>query len=132
MDVPPDGAPVVAAVRAWWQAWQDHDRDALARMARVDYLEYPGGGERRNIGRQRLLEVADRSFARATIAAWSIEDVEVRRIGEVGVCSYRWTEQGKLDGAAFALSGFATDVLVRVDGQWRYQAHHVTNLPPDR
>lgn len=131
METSTEHLTAIAAVHAWWQAWQDKDRDTLARMAQEDYLEYPGGGQRRNIGRHRILEVADRSFARATIRSWSIDQVEVRQHAEVVLCSYHWSEQGVLDGAEFDLHGFATDVLVQRDGEWRYQSHHVSNLDRD-
>jgi ketosteroid isomerase-like protein len=100
-------------------------------MALPDYVEYPGGGRRRNIGRERILEVAQRSFARSTIIRWLVDQIEVRRHGDVAVCSYYWSEQAVLDGADLAVAGFATDVLVLQDGEWRYQSHHVSNLDPE-
>jgi ketosteroid isomerase-like protein len=120
----------VAAVHQWWQAWQDQDHLTLARMALEDYIEYPGAGPRRNVGRQRILEVAERAFARMSLRAWTVDDIEVRRHDPVAICSYRWSEQGVRDGADFDLAGFATDVLVLRDGLWTYQSHHVSMLNP--
>lgn len=118
----------VSAVHAWWRAWEEKDRETLARMAEEDYVEYPGAGPRRNLGRQRILEVAERAFARMTLHKWTVAEMEVRQHGPVAVCAYRWSEQGVRDGADFHLTGYAADVLVLRDGEWRYQSHHVSVL----
>jgi hypothetical protein len=97
-------------------------------MARADYVEYPGAGRWRNIGRERILEVADRAFARSTIKEWSIDDIELREHGDVAVCAYYWSELFIRDGVESWLEGYATDVLVHSGGRWCYQSHHVSNL----
>jgi ketosteroid isomerase-like protein len=103
---------------------QDKDVSALERMTLDDYLSVGGPGGR-TVGRDQLLAEAKEFLAAAAIEDWSVADLEVRRHGDVAVCSYFWTERGKHQGAAFELGGVATDVLVLLDGRWRYQAHHV-------
>lgn len=114
-----------SAVMSWWQAMQDRDVSTLERMTLDDYVSAGGPGGR-SVGRDRLLAEAEQFFATAAIEDWSVTDVEVRRHGEVAVCSYEWFERGTHQGAGFELRGVATDVFVLRDGAWCVQAHHVT------
>jgi hypothetical protein len=118
------GTPL-AAVNAWWTAWHRKDRAMLEQMMLADYIEYAGAGSARTIGAERLLEVADRYFAQATISDRSLEAIDVRKHMDVAICSYAWSERGR---SPFDAQGLATDALARVDGVWGYQAHHVSIL----
>jgi len=115
------------AVHAWWQAMQTQDLPALAATVTPDYLS-SGGPTGRSIGRDHLLAEAAEFFAGARIDDWSIADMEVRHHDDAAVCSYVWAERGSHNGQEFAMRGLATDVLVRQDGVWRHQAHHVSML----
>ncbi|MFI6818347.1 nuclear transport factor 2 family protein [Nonomuraea sp. NPDC050328] len=117
-----------AAVDAWWQAMQDRDPAALAALTLPDYLS-SGGPAGRSLGREALLAEAEAFFAGARIDEWTVSDLEVRRHGEVAVCSYSWHESGVHQGTPFVMAGLATDVLVHRDGHWLHQAHHVSPLP---
>jgi ketosteroid isomerase-like protein len=114
-----------STVRSWWQSMQDKDVAALERMTLDDYVSAGGPGGR-TLGRHTLVAEAKRFLAAAAIEHWSVTDLEVRRHGNVAVCSYRWTERGLHQDRAFELRGVATDVLVLRDRRWRYQAHHVS------
>jgi ketosteroid isomerase-like protein len=116
------------AVRAWWQAMAAKDVRELEALALDDYVG-AGGPNGRELGRSALVEGASAFFADATIDAWQVDDLEVRQHGDAAVCSYRWREHGLHAGAPFALAGIATDVLVRRDGRWRLQSHHVSMAP---
>jgi ketosteroid isomerase-like protein len=118
------------AVHAWWQAWQSKDLATIERMACEDYVEYGGAGRNRNVGRERLVEVAGRFFDAATIEDWAVVDVLVRVHESTAVCSYQWSEHGVRGGERFEVEGLALDVLVLRDGAWRYQAHHVSTFAP--
>jgi ketosteroid isomerase-like protein len=114
-----------STVRSWWQSMQDKDVPTLKRITLDDYLSAGGPGGR-TVGRDKLLAEAEQFLADAVIEDWSVTDLEVRQHGDVAVCSYFWTERGTHQGAEFQLQGIATDVLVQRDGQWLYQAHHVS------
>lgn len=116
------------AVLAWWRAMASGDLDALAQAALDDYLS-AGGPDGRTIGRDAFLEGAAAFLAEAKVDDWRVADLEVRRHGQVAVCSYRWSERGSHGGRRFALGGVATDVLVLRGAGWRYQAHHVSMAP---
>jgi uncharacterized protein (TIGR02246 family) len=113
-----------SAVRAWWQAMQHGDAATLARLAAEDYLSW--GPEGRTTGRDALVKGAAALFAEAVVERWGLEDFEVRDLGAVVVCSYRWRESGRHRGKPFGLAGVATDVLVQRDNRWCVQAHHVS------
>ena len=121
-------AEAADVVRAWWHAMATKDLRELEALALDDYVG-AGGPNGRELGRAALIEGASAFFADATIDAWQVDDLEVRRHGDAAVCSYRWCERGLHAGARFALAGIATDVLVRRDGRWRLQAHHVSMAP---
>lgn len=116
------------AVRTWWHAMATKDLRALEDLALHDYIA-SGGPTGREIGRTALIEGAAAFFADADIDEWDVDALEVRTHGDVAVCTYRWSESGTHGGNAFALAGVATDVLVRQDGRWRVQAHHVSMAP---
>jgi uncharacterized protein (TIGR02246 family) len=128
MKAPDEVEGPVAAVHSWWQAWNDKDRDTIAGMAMEDFIEFPGEGDKRVEGRDAILGTSDGSFARVTIAEWSLSDMEAWRSGDMAVCSYYWQEYGKKDDGPFGQEGWAMDMLVAVDGQWRLQAHHVSKV----
>lgn len=104
---------------------QDRDVSALERMTLDDYVAAGGPGGR-TVGRDKLVAEAEQFLANAAIEDWSVTNLEVRRHGDVAVCSYIWTERGMHQDRSFQLRGVATDVLVLRDGRWRYQAHHVS------
>jgi ketosteroid isomerase-like protein len=116
------------AVRAWWRAMQQGETDTLERLAAEDYLSW--GPDGRTTGRTALLKRAAAFFAEAVVERCAVEDFELRDLGAVAVCSYRWSESGRHRGMPFALAGVATDVLVRRGEGWRYQAHHVSIAAP--
>ena len=125
-----DRSPGVAggprdAVHAWWRAMQSGEIETLERLALEDYMSC-GGPDGQTSGRDALLEGAAAFFAEAIVERCAVDDIEVRELGAVAVCCYRWTESGRHRGEAFEFGGFATDVLVRRDGRWHYQAHHVS------
>jgi ketosteroid isomerase-like protein len=113
------------AVRAWWRAMEHREIETLERLALENYLSC-GGPDGRTSGRDALLAGAAEFFAEAVVERCTVEDIEVRELGAVAVCCYRWTESGRYRGEAFAFAGLATDVLVQRDDRWRYQAHHVS------
>jgi ketosteroid isomerase-like protein len=113
------------AVHAWWRAMQSGDIETLERLALDSYMSC-GGPDGQTSGRDALLEGAAAFFAEAIVERCAVDDIEMRELGGVAVCCYRWTESGRHRGEAFEFSGFATDVLVRRDGRWHYQAHHVS------
>lgn len=116
------------AVTAWWQAMQDRDPEALARLTLPDYLA-SGGPAGRSAGRAALVAEATAFFAEARIDEWAVDGMEVREYGDAAVCSYDWRESGVHLGVPFVMRGLATDVLIRRDGGWRHLAHHVSALP---
>lgn len=128
MGLSDDTEGAVAAVHAWWKAWNDKDRETVERLAVDDFLEFPGEGDHRVEGRQGILGTADGSFARVTIDNWSLSEVVAWRDGSLAGCSYRWEEHGKKDDIPWGQEGYALDLLVLVDGEWRLQAHHVSKI----
>jgi ketosteroid isomerase-like protein len=122
------GADPRDAVRGWWRAMQQGEIETLAGLAAEDYLSW--GPDGRTSGRDALLDAAATFFAEAVVEHCGVEDLEVRDLGALAVCSYRWSESGRHRGQPFALAGVATDVLVRNGDGWRYQAHHVSTSGP--
>jgi ketosteroid isomerase-like protein len=114
-----------STVMGWWLTMQTRKLDALEHMTLPDYIAV-GGPFGRTIGREVMLEQAKRFLFNSVIDDWSVTDLEVRRHGDVSVCSYLWTERGKHNGKAYEIGGIATDVLVRRGGHWLIQAHHVS------
>jgi hypothetical protein len=104
---------------------QSGDIETLERLALDSYMSC-GGPDGQTSGRDALLEGAAAFFAEAIVERCAVDDIEMRELGGVAVCCYRWAESGRHRGEAFEFSGFATDVLVRRDGRWHYQAHHVS------
>lgn len=92
----------------------------------LDDVVVAGGPPGREVGRATMLGAAAAFFAAGRVAEWRVEEMEVRDLGEVAVCSYRWSERGEHMDAPLTLAGLATDVLVLRDGAWRVQVHHVT------
>lgn len=121
------------AVRAWWQAMQQQDLAALEALTAGDYVS-SGGPQGRTTDRQGLIDQAQHFFGETTeITTWSIDNLVQRQLNDdVAVCAYDWYEEGRHSGESFAMSGVATDVLVRRGGTWLHQAHHVSmQMPPD-
>lgn len=125
----PSSAVPEATVGRWWQAMRDRDSEALRDLTLPDYVAGGGPGGR-TFGRDALLAEAREFFAAAVIERVAIEDLVVRRHGDVAVCSYAWAEDGTHGGRPFSLAGVATDVLVLAGGGWRVQAHHVSMAQP--
>jgi ketosteroid isomerase-like protein len=114
-----------STVMGWWLTMQTRKLDALEHMTLPDYIAV-GGPFGRTIGREVMLKQAKEFLFNSTIEDWSVTDLQIRRHGDVCVCSYLWTERGKHSGKAYEIGGVATDVLVRREGQWLIQAHHVS------
>lgn len=131
MNASPTASPA-DAVRAWWTAMQQQDVGALEKLTAEDYVS-SGGPDGRTTDRRALIDQARSFFGEDTeITHWAIDDLTERRVGgSVAVCAYDWSEEGVHAGAPFAMTGAATDVLVRRDGAWVHQAHHVSlRMPP--
>jgi len=114
-----------STVMGWWLTMQTRKLDALEHMTLPDYIAV-GGPFGRTIGRDVMLKQAKKFLFNSVIDDWSVTELEVRRHGDVSVCSYLWTERGERNGKAYEIGGVATDVLVRRDNQWFIQAHHVS------
>jgi uncharacterized protein (TIGR02246 family) len=114
-----------AAILTWWRAMQDGDLEALAALVLDDYISAGGPGPR-ILGRGSFLAEAREFLAGGAITHWAVNSLQVRVHDDVAVCSYLWHETGTFGGEPFALAGIATDVLLRRDGSWRHQAHHVS------
>lgn len=112
-------------VLAWWRAMQHGDLESLESLALPDYMSC-GGPDGQTLGRNELLTGAASFFAEAVVERCAVDNLELRELGDVAVCTYRWSETGRQRDAPFSFAGVATDVLVRSDGGWRYQAHHVS------
>lgn len=116
------------AVLAWWSAWQSKDVDTVLALALPDYLEFTGHSSSHRVGRDTLGRVAARAFAAFSIVAWDLGPRIHRRFGDLAVAAYTWESRIERDGATEDLNGVATDVLLNVDGSWRYLAHHSSAL----
>jgi ketosteroid isomerase-like protein len=114
-----------STIRGWWLTMQTRRLDALEQMTLPDYIAV-GGPFGRTIGREEMLKQAKEFLFNSTIEDWSVTDLEVRRHGDVCVCSYLWTERGEHAGKSYEIGGVATDVLVHREGHWLIQAHHVS------
>ena len=114
-----------STVMGWWLTMQTRKLDALEAMTLPDYIAV-GGPFGRTIGREVMLKQAKEFLFNSTIEDWSVTDLELRRHGDVCVCSYLWTERGRYKGEAYEIGGIATDVLVRRERRWLIQAHHVS------
>lgn len=115
------------AVHAWWHAMQQQDLAGLELLMADDYVS-SGGPAGRTTTREALLDQARDFFTDGTdIAEWSVDDLTEIMLGpDAAVCVYDWSESGRHAGHPFAMSGAATDVLVRRGGTWVHQAHHVS------
>ena len=114
-----------SAVLNWWRALQNKDVAAIEGMTLDDYISSGGPGAR-TVDKSEFLEDTGQFLAGAVIEDWAVSDLEVRRHGDVAVCSYLWSERGSHEGEELDLHGVATDVLVFDEGRWRHQAHHVS------
>lgn len=114
-----------SAVLNWWRALQNKDVAAIEGMTLDDYISSGGPGDR-TVTKDGFLEDTGQFLSGAVIEDWSISGLEVRKHGDVAVCSYLWSERGSHEGQEFDLRGIATDVIVFDEGRWRHQAHHVS------
>ena len=114
-----------STVMGWWLTMQTRKLDALEHMTLPDYIAV-GGPFGRTVGREAMLKQAKEFLFNSTIEDWSVTDLELRRHGDVCVCSYLWTERGKYNGKAYEIGGIATDVLVWRERRWLIQSHHVS------
>lgn len=121
--------PAEHAVVAWWEGLQRGDVTAIAELLDEQYV-VTGGPDGRLVGRDEMLAQAGAFLGAATIEHWEITDVHTVVVGEsAAVCTYRWEERGRHDGAPFHLSGWATDVLGRRGSGWVHHARHVSMVP---
>ena len=118
------------AIRSWWASIATGNPDALEALVTPDYIAVGGPGGRTFDRDAVLAEARAMGAAGLQVEDWRLEGMEVRHRGSLAVCSYEWREWGRHGGGAFELSGFATDVLVEEDGDWRHLAHHASLLPP--
>jgi ketosteroid isomerase-like protein len=115
----------VEVVRAWWQALQDRDLDALADLLHEHHIS-TGGPAGRIVGQTAAIAEAGTFIAHGSVDTWHIDDVLLREHNDTAICSYAWSERGRHEGTEFKLAGFATDVLTRDSTGWRISAHHTS------
>ncbi len=118
---------VLLQVRRWWDAWASKRVDTIASMTAEEYGEITEMRHWRQIGKAALLDAARRFFESSSIHHWNIYDPVVNTFENeeaFAVCTYRFTLSGTLRGVESDFEGFATDVLVKHRGTWKYFSHH--------
>lgn len=118
------GEKLDAVVHAWWTAWESKDLAAIRDLALPEYLEFTGHSRFHRLGRDTLCEVAKLAFATTSTMAWELGPRVDRFYGDSVVAAYSWESVVEKDWAVEIMRGVATDVLIEVDGSWRYAAHH--------
>lgn len=126
---PFDDTTPEATVRSWWRAWQQKDRALLERLAREDYLEFTGDSKGHQVGRNRLLALADETFEMYSITRWELSSIQqICLDGGTALVGYLWSLRARRGDGELRMRGVASDVLVRELDGWRYLSHHSTPL----
>ena len=109
-----DEADVLAAERAWTDAFRRGDVDAIAAMMAEEYMQIADDG--RTVGREEVL----RSL-RENGRAWDFADSDehdVRVYGDAAVVIGRWTARGVNNGEPFDYQARFVSVYVLREGRW--------------
>lgn len=110
------------------QAIVQNNAEAIERFIADDWIIVDAKG--RIIEKDKFLAVV-KSGALAH-DAMTLDEPRVRIYGETGVVTGRATSAGKYMGAEFTTLERATDVFVRINGQWRCVLTQLTRIAADK
>ena len=110
-------------IRRWWQAWIDHDVDAIQKMVDTEYTELGDNGRLKTLAAATLAEEVRRCVSGRSITEWELTDPDTKVFEDNIVCSYAFRITGRQGRHGFVYEGRATDILTRKDGRWIFVLH---------
>jgi ketosteroid isomerase-like protein len=112
-------------LRAWSAAIVANDDAAIGSFAEPDWVLV---GQDGIFSREQFLDSV--AAGRITHDTMIHEIHDVRVSGDVAVVLARGANTGTLNGQAFALDEWITEVFIRRDGRWRCSVTHLTSAKP--
>lgn len=110
---------------AWDKAIVAKNRAAVADNMAEDFRMIDGQGNVEN--KQQFVDgILD---ARLTIDPYTVEEFDVRLLGDTALLSGRTHMTGKHDGQAFETNYRYIDIYVRRNGVWKIVSVQITRLP---
>ena len=112
------GGAALDRERRLWEAYRSGAREAMERLIDPSALDVGAGGA---LDREGVISVV----SDMRIDGYTIDDVRVRRLGDVEIVTYRSTVEGTYRGAPFpARQVWATTVWARTGRAWRVVHRH--------
>lgn len=121
--------PIIAALTAqadlWDRAIVRKDRSAIEANMADDFRQIDGAGniEDKASFVRKLLDPG------LEIDPYTVEDFEIRLLGDVALLSGRTRMTGRHDGEPFATHYRYIDIYVRRDGDWKVASVQITRIP---
>lgn len=114
--------------RAWLDAYEKYDADAMERIVADDFvITFPNG--KMQTKPQLLTMIRRPRPAAAPTKRFFTEDVQARVYGEMVILRGRVIEESEKDGQPLREESRYTDVYVRTNGRWQVVASHLSALP---
>jgi ketosteroid isomerase-like protein len=111
---------------AWDKAIVAKNRAAVADNMAEDFRMIDGQGNVEN--KQQFVDgILD---AKLSIDPYTVEEFDVRLLGDTALLSGRTRMTGKYDGQAFESNYRYIDIYVRRNGVWKIVSVQITRLPP--
>lgn len=114
--------------RAWLDAYEKFDADAMDRIVAEDFaITFPNGNMQTKPQLMKML----RGPKPASVSAPRIftEDVQARVYGNTVILRGRVITEMQKDGQAQRQESRYTDIYVQTDGRWQVVASHLSLLP---
>jgi len=106
----------------------DNNAEAIERFVADDWILVDPDGK--IVEKDRFLAVV--KSGALTHDTMKLDDPRVRVYGGTGVVTGRATSAGKFMGAEFTTLERSTDVVVKINGQWRCVLTHLTRIAADK
>jgi len=118
-----DEAAVWSAVERQWRAEQRGDKDWIEQMLAGDFVGWPNESPApRNKTSTRLW--SEFAAKQAKTLEYELYPMSILVHGDMAVAHYLFTTAVEEDGETRVRNGRFTDVLVRIDGAWKFIAWH--------
>ena len=116
--------------RAWLDAYEKFDAEAMDRIVADDFvITYPGGQTQTKAQVMKMIRLPRPPSAGPM--RFFTEDVQARVYGDVVILRGRVIQESQKDGQPQRDESRYTDVYVQKNGRWQVVASHLSSLRPD-
>ena len=125
MSADEDRAELARLQKAWMQAVEDPDIEALERIVAPEFrfMAIHLGPE--PITREQWMDAAREGY---TIVSFAFESMDIDVSGDTGVVHSRYSQVASYQHISLSNAFRLTDVWTRADGTWRVMARHSSIL----